>query len=127
MADTDYYVYSVVKSDLALSNDEYKTKLDEFGADATTNTNTFFSAHTTTPFTGAAITDDVKRRTRLLVEQWFENYRHRYKSRDMYEKQRLELELIMIQGFASAQTSQNQGTAYASKYRSEPLKTRFGD
>ena len=124
MADTDYYTYSIVKDELELSTNQYNDDLDRYGATATADTDNFFAAHTTTPFTGAAITDDVKRRTRLLVMEWFDTKRHRYKSAEMFNKQRLELEARMITGFKAEPSAAHTGTAYARLYRTSPLKER---
>ena len=126
MTDTDYYTYADVKADLALSSNDDQTLIDRYGVDATQDTDNFFKEHTTTPFTGSAITEDVKKRTDLLVEEWFKKYIHQYKAASELRAEREKLEARMIAYFVAVPSTEHTPTAYAQVYRSEPLASRSG-
>lgn len=111
---------------MALSTNDDQTLLDRYGADATQDTDNFFKQHTTTPFTGDDITADVKKRTDLLVEQWFKEHIHQYKVAEKIKTEREGLELRMIEYFKAVPTTQQTPAAYVQTYRSEPLAGRSG-
>jgi len=126
LADTDYYTYSIVKTQLlSLSDDTDQTLLDQYGADATVNTNAWLTNKAEgVPLTGANITNDVKRRTNLLVAQWFKEYIHQYTAAAEFEKQRKQIEVDLLDKFKATPTDRFESVVGSTSYRSEPLLSR---
>ena len=105
-----------------MSDDTNQTILDRYGADATTDTDNFLRPYTTVPVASPGA--DIKKRTDLLVDEWFKKYLHQYTAEAEFKKNREAVEARLLASLQAQQTSGYVEVAYSGDYRTDPLSTR---